>query len=191
MITPPSGRPRFPPRNVAIRQRPPVFTRPPQPQHNTGKRKLDHVTSEQQVKDLRQKIPRLDFKDTDPTPCNLHQSFEDIDQDAGLLPEKEQELKDPLDVVDEGILDKEDSNDEEVVDPAPVDSSILLYQEIGEVIDNQWTDPVTCKILNPKFSNLHTFCTELYNNPISQAYFYQKTLPMKPFLQLMIPYTPP
>ena len=146
LITPPSGRPRFPPRNMAIRQRPPDFLRPPQPQPNHGKRKPLPDGSDEQVKDLRSKIPRLDFKEVDPTPCNLHQSFEDIDQDNGLVPESKQEPKDPLDVVDEGILDEDDSNDDEVIeDPAPVDSSILLYEEIGDVIDNDWTNTVTHK----------------------------------------------
>ena len=49
-------------------------------------------------------------------------------------------------MVDEGILDEDDSNDDEVIeDPAPVDSSILLYEEIGDVIDNDWTNTVTHK----------------------------------------------
>ena len=128
---------------------------------------------------MRHKIPRLDFKEADPTPCNLHQSFEDIDQDNGLLPETEQEPKDPLEVVDEGILDEDDYNDEDVIDSAPVDSSILLYQEIGDVIDNQWTNSVTCKILNGKMNNYHFLCKELSNCPNSQTYIHLKIPPLK------------
>ena len=94
---------------------------------------------------MRSKIPCLDFQEADPIPCNLHQSFDEEDQDAGLTPVDFQEVKDPLEVVDDCILDDLDADDDEVVeDLAPVDSSILLNEEIGDVIDNDWTKTVTC-----------------------------------------------
>ena len=50
------------------------------PQSEPQKRK-EH-TNEEAV--LRTKIPRLDFEDKDPVPCDLNQEFDEVDQQNGL-----------------------------------------------------------------------------------------------------------
>ena len=103
------------------------------------------------------------WTEEDSVPCDLHQSFDDVDNDTGLAQDEAVIEVDPLDV------EEERETDEDVIeDPAPVDDSLVLFEQIGEVIDNDWTQTVTNNnmlfltlfppITTPPFKN----CTNKY-----------------------------
>ena len=136
-----------------MRQRPPFRSqarpyRPSRPNVSTPnnspaeveKRKLSNDSFENS-QDLRAKIPRLNFNEEDNTPCNLHQSFDDLDRDTGLSQPEVTVETDPLDVSHD--CDVEDEEEEVVTDPAPVDDSLILFQQLGQVIDDDWKKTVT------------------------------------------------
>ena len=109
---------------------------------------------------MRAKIPRLEFKEKDPTPCNLDQQFDEIDQQNGLSSSPEHNVSpttDPIAVAKEG----EDSlEDEAEYTPDPDDFPGTLYDlldEVDDVIEVSWTkSPSVTK--NNKYNHpLHSF----------------------------------
>ena len=149
-VSSPLQRPSFKPVRFPRHPAPPTLNEnPPQgnsqvshPSISTASSSTKRKDHPEDVQDLRSKIPRLEFKDKDPTPCNLDQQFDEIDQQNGLsdLPDhNESPTSDPIAVPKEGEASSEEEK-EYIPDPDDFPGTLYdLLDEVDDVIEVSWT----------------------------------------------------